>query len=253
MAKNAKFKFDDEEYHFEKDADVIKYGDKKLSTALNELAPVKSTGFGRQLLAADEADFRRLLEVGKEYFWDECQNRWTGTPKLSTAYKKFGESSAYLGSSGLYTNLVIGGNPFTISFWMRPSSNTGTFFRAIGAAQSFGFTLNDKGYGGIYYGTTSASTVAGGGMISPPSTGTWHHVEFTYTGGTLRLFIGGTLKHTFGYTVSRENRRIQFPSFSGYVDEFRIIDGRCLHTAAFTPPTSAYTRVGDTVSLLHFE
>lgn len=261
MAKNAKFKLDGTQYDFEKDASVVTYGEGKLNTALNGLQEVRTTGFGRQLLSADEEDFRRLLEISKEDIWDEVQNRWNGGARRSSTQKKFGTYSLYVGTSNLYTDVVFGGQPFTISFWAYFNSvlYDTHMFRAIGLNRSFAYYFSPLGssFYAVYTGTTSPTTHQLSAVR--PDTKTWHHFELDYNGSTMYSFCDGakmTSTYSFSITVPREVRRIYLGSFAGYVDSFRILDGKCLHTAAFTAPSSAYkfeSYPDETISLLNFE
>ena len=254
---NAKFKFNGEQWDFEKDAAAVTYGDGTLKTALDKLTNVSD--FGKKLLAADEAEFKRLLNISTETFWDEGQNRFisNNNAKTSTAQKKFGTKSLRCTSEkSVFSQdyIEFGGNPFTIAFWVRLDSSVAEnawIFRAIGTKRSFGLqktTAADNMY--FKYGTTSATTGTSGGGYSAA---TWIHIEIGYNSGKIYCFVGGASPDLTSLTVAREARRLYFGPAACYIDDFRLIDGRCLHTAKFSVPTSAYNKTADTKVLLHFE
>lgn len=243
--------------NFETDAAAVKYDDGTLETPLNYLNNLGFSTFGKKLLASDEAEFKRLLKISSEDIWDEKQNRWNlNTAALSTAQKKFGTQSLRVTSSTMSNSvspLYFGGDPFTISCWVYPvSPDSGQFiFRALGSSSSFGIGYISTNNCHLYTGTTAASTKVGAqfGMAA----GSWKHLEVCYNSGTVYVFFGGVAISPISFTVGRAVRRIWFGPFDGYIDEFRILDGTCAHTAAFTPPTTAYSVGSTTLSLLHFE
>jgi hypothetical protein len=89
---------------------------------------------------------------------------------------------------------------------------------------------------------------------------TWVHVAGTYSGGTQRLFVNGTQVGTVAATGSLNNSSTlvigslttSAGRFPGRIDEVRVSNiGR--YTAAFTPPTAAFTSDGNTRALWHFD
>ena len=53
---------------------------------------------GKKLYAADEKEFKRLLEISSEGIWDEGQNRWQGN--TNTVFRALGRTSSF----GLHSN-----------------------------------------------------------------------------------------------------------------------------------------------------
>ena len=253
---NAKFKFNGEQWDFEKDAAAVTYGDGTLKTALDKLTNVSD--FGKKLLAADEAEFKRLLNISTETFWDECQNRFISNngATTSTAQGKWGTKSLRCTSKkSVFSQdyIEFGGNPFTIAFWVRLDSSVAEnawIFRAIGTKRSFGIQkVTASSNIAFAYGTTSATTQENCGGYTAA---TWLHIEIGYSGGTLYYFLDGSFRGWTSLTVAREARRLYFGPAACYIDEFRLVDGRCFHTSKFTPPTSAYPKTADNKVLLHF-
>ena len=93
-----------------------------------------------------------------------------------------------------------------------------------------------------------------GGNISgnfPLISGTWYHIALVRTGGTLSLYINGTLvaSGTITFQMGDQSYLLQIgaiqPSpynggagFKGYISNIRIVRGVALYTGAFTPPTA---------------
>ena len=185
--------------------------------------------------------------------------------ELSTGQVKFGTQSLLTTSGNIQSAhpLTFGGDPFTVSCWAQ-YSKAGFLFRALGTTKSFGFKLNDLTNKDIefYTGTTAANTAqtATGGRTSTGvrlDTNTWCHFEVAYNGaGNLKAFMNGHAYWNLSQTVAREPRRIILGELGGYIDEFRILDGVCEHTAAFTRPSDKYSfddYPDNTLVLLHFE
>ena len=256
----SQYKMNGNQYDFEKDAAAVLYKDGKLKPVLDELTKVSE--FGKKLLTADEAEFKRLLNISSEEFWDECQNRWVTSngAQTSTAQKKFGAKSLRCTSEKSVNSsdfLVFGGNPFTINFWFyNPAVVYNMFlFKALGTSRSFGLYWGPSGSAVTYLNTGTTSPTTSSGSAGKPNTSKWHHVEIGYNSGKLYCFLNGNnfASSPFSITVPREPRRIYFGPFNAYIDNFRIRDGTCAHTANFSVPTSAYSKTADTIALLHFE
>lgn len=232
------------------------------------------TPFGKQLfLAKSEAEAKKLLGITSDSFVDEGGNLWVVPTNnkafITPAGKKFGTRSLSFDSASAQlqtaTPLIFGGDPFTISCWAKYSS-TGYFFRALGMAFSCGFSFEkvNPSYNFLrfYTGTTSASAAqipigAGAAGLDDQTANVWRHYEIAYNGSKgLYVFVNGSKIWQISKTVDREPRKIIFGGTSGYIDEFRILDGICEHTAKFTVPTTAYKcsdYPDNTLSLMHFE
>jgi len=91
--------------------------------------------------------------------------------------------------------------------------------------------------------------------------GTWHHIAATRNNNTLRLFKNGILVGTFGGYTSDLTLSTSGPSigiwdgdnssepWNGHISNVRVIKGKALYTANFTPPTRELEVIPNTVLL----
>ena len=236
-----------------------------MDAALSNAGSSRISPFGRQLLQADEAEFKRLLRISTDTFVDEGGNSWRNyAAALSADQVKFGTQSLLTTSGTIQSAhpLTFGDDPFTVSCWayLGTASDTGWIFRAYGTQASFGFyrgkTNNVTDWWIKPYGGTTA-LAALGSTYKSITRNKWYHFELTYNGnGSVKFFLNGALMYTWSKTINREARRIIWGYQAGYIDECRILDGICEHTAAFTRPSDKYSfddYPDNTLVLLHFE
>lgn len=210
-----------------------------------------------------------------------------GNAQLSTTQKKFGTASLYFDGTGDYlestwppnerTGNIIGLSKrlrsrsfdtadFTIEAWiyiagnsqqnayglrngsivscLSPDGNSanGWDFMILGDGSTTGTALRFLSYGNSTTKTLTYTTTI--------SQSTWHHVAVTQSGGSLRLFLNGTLGATgtgwgTGFSVQSDYvLRVGYADtaqgFNGYIDELRITNGVARYTAGFTAPTSPF-------------
>ena len=82
----------------------------------------------------------------------------------------------------------------------------------------------------------------------------WHHIAFTRSGTTVRLFIDGKLENTTtaSGTITTPGTVIIGSSyyanrdFLGYISGLRIVNGSAVYTSAFTLPTAPLTAITNT-------
>ena len=148
---------------------------------------------------------------------------------------------------------------FTIEFWLYKNAATG--------AISIGDSLNSTGIEftlattlGIY---SNNAYQLGGGSGPTLSLNQWMHIALTRdVSNVTRLFLNGTqVGSTWTTTATFSNIiRIGVEYYNGavggsgyyvngYVSNLRIVNGTCLYTTAFTPPTTALTAITNTVLL----
>ena len=142
---------------------------------------------------------------------------------------------------------------FTIEGWVYASSvNNCGFFQlntsAFGGTGGLALAFYAAG-GGIntyYAGTT------GSGAVSVYSN-TWYHFALSRSGTSLKVFINGALINTFtdstNYTISTLVVGGYYSSsylLSGYISNFRIVNGTAVYTSAFTPSTTPLTAISGT-------
>ena len=189
-----------------------------------------------------------------------------GDAQISTAVKKYNNSSIYLGGSGNYlqipasTNLDFGTSDFTIECWVYNQSiaaNYPTFISSItgwsSGASSHRF--NNIGYSNkFWFGLNGSGGVASGDPFMAStntfSFDTWYHYAITRSGNTWRMFVNGNLENTQtfsgSYNASLGGMRLGYATwdgangwFKGYLDDLRITKGYARYTANFTAPAAA--------------
>lgn len=190
-----------------------------------------------------------------------------GAAQVETSSVEFGTGALTLDGSTAYltapitTNgpIDLGLGDFTIEFWLKLTSSIGSgSIVSIGdpSASSSNLTIN--------IGTSGTSTIScavfGGGAgatTSALSLTAFHHVALSVQGSTGYLWVNGVAvgsPHPLPISGSRTalvNNQLTIgaafvsgtPTFfaPGIVDEFRITRGTALYTAAFTPPTAAFS------------
>lgn len=183
----------------------------------------------------------------------------TGSPQATTfspleaGYygNSFNGSSDYLTA----TSSSLAGL-FTVEFWLYKNAATG--------AISIGDSINSTGIEftlattlGIY--SNNAYTLGGGSGPTLPLN-QWMHIALARdTSNLTRLFLNGTqVGSTWSTTatfsniirigIEYYNSAIGSSSYyiNGYVSNLRILNGTCLYTTTFTPPTTALTAITNT-------
>ena len=175
--------------------------------------------------------------------------------------------SAYFDGSGDYLtvpNINFASNNFTIEGWF--------YINSLADARNFWGTDNGSGSTPklILYITGTAITVEtgsiGGAVISVTAAtyltiGTWNHIAVVRTGtGTnqTKLYINGvnvgsgTLASTSSITQPFNIGYIgeaYGQAFSGYISDFRIVNGTAVYTTPFVPPIAPLTATTNTVLL----
>lgn len=178
-----------------------------------------------------------------------------GNAQLDTAQFKFGTASLLLDGTGdgvgynAETDFVFGTGDFTIDFWMRPASVTGTHaitdWRDADGAFPYLYTNGTS----LIYRANSADRITGATVLA---INTWYHVALARLAGSTKLFLNGaqegsTYTDTTNYGVGTANRPyigVDGPTaavfFNGWIDEYRVSKGIARWSTAFTPPTQAY-------------
>jgi len=201
---------------------------------------------------------------------NETNDTSSTAPSISTAQSKFGGSSfrSYDNDGHVDFKHPDWGSQYTIEFWFRTDSVSGTQYIAgqwggSGAGGSAwliylsGSTLkcyvNSLSSGFILNNVTIASGV---------TTNTWHHVAISWDGSTHRTFYNGTM----GATASSSLTPLYYESmhvwlgtvsgttanWTGYIDEFRMSD-TARYTSSFTVQSTAHANDANTQVLLHFD
>jgi hypothetical protein len=104
----------------------------------------------------------------------------------------------------------------------------------------------------IQYYETGAGSVTGSTVIS---LNTWTHVAAVKTGGSVYIYINGTLDNSGSFangTAGTNSTLIGRAGgagtayFNGYIRDLRIVNGTAVYTTNFTPPTEPLTAIANT-------
>lgn len=188
---------------------------------------------------------------------DQKSNTFTsfGSPAFSDG--KFGQSlTSPTGNSGFYSAAGVEGfaltGDFTVELWFRAASSVGS------AAVISCFHTTGGPSWQIYYNGSKLQWYQYSGSGSYPITSAasvndnvFHHVAFSRSGSTLRLFIDGALDSSVSNTtvyansginlsIGYQHQGVQRYPFRGSIDEVRITKGVARYTAAFTPPDAPF-------------
>ena len=181
-----------------------------------------------------------------------------GQAKLSTAQKKFGDSSFVLRgtNTGDFGKCIIepfGTGNFTVECFVRindKSDNQGFFQIANGWVNSAvkGPALEIRsGRWRWFYGNGGN---AWHGSAGPAANDTWYHIAFVRNGTTSTFYADGTAvltasdstNYTWGHLAIGVNYDANY-YFGGYIDEFRITR-MARYTSNFTPSTEPFADRG---------
>lgn len=196
-----------------------------------------------------------LLKFDSSATVDECGNTWTatGTPivtatSITVAQAKFGKALYLNGSTYLQMAqpIVIGGQDFTIDFWGYISSATGWYGYLFSEPDDkTGINrVGNNNYAHAVFNSTECHTNI--------TLNAWHHFALVYEHGKSigKIYLDGKAGNKY-YSGTFPATSKKFSLGAGYadgqyrgtcyVDEFRIVIGKAMWTADFTPPTSAYT------------
>ena len=186
----------------------------------------------------------------------------TGTGQVDTAQFKFGSASMLLnGISSVYAadsdDWYFGTGDFTIDFWVRhsslPSGTASQYYLSQYANASNYWWLRLYNNGGVFYIILTA--VSGGSTLLNISRGlgtyvidTWYHIALTRCGSSFKFYKNGQqLSTEYITTNSHPNIAANFSvgyysskGIIGWIDEFRVVKGKAIWTASFTPSTVPY-------------
>jgi hypothetical protein len=209
---------------------------------------------------------------GSTTFTDSSPNGLTvtanGDAEISTAQSKFGGASGYFsGGDGRLSipdseAFTASNNDFTIEAWLRPTE-WGEGFEAnhwCGQANNLSDNSNRSwsclvhdGVAGFYYTTNGVTDSVHPFPAAAVQLNSWFHFAASIQSGVVRVFVNGALAgtHTLTGTIFNSTTDVVvgtfgkyaedgYPglSFTGYIDDLRIVRGAALYTANFTPPAT---------------
>jgi hypothetical protein len=188
---------------------------------------------------------------------DDNGRTWTnnGSATFDATNKKFGTHAISFNGTNQWVDtpasddFSFGNDDFTIDFWMRPTT--------VGTLVYLFTDYAVSGYYSIYLRRTTGNllelNVSGNSSISSTTTlsiNTWYHIAVIKFNGVLQLYVNGnveayqfisvTKRCVNNFTIGRFGQSAS-NYFSGQIDEFRIVKGKAMYTADFTPPTAEYT------------
>ena len=162
------------------------------------------------------------------------------------------------------TAFTLGSNSFTIECWIYNNTTGARRFIAgqsnsggSDASGSFGIqkTASNKLQGSL---NTTGAVINSVTSTNDLPLNSWVHCAFVRDGATLRIFINGVQEGTFniGALVAQDSANqvgigsageyVSTDTWSGYISNFRLVNGTALYTANFTPATSILTAVSNT-------
>lgn len=181
-----------------------------------------------------------------------------GDTRLSSAVKKYGNSSMYFDGTGDYLNiynpsytLSVGSGDFTFECWINVTSLPGTVtalyhLKNDSALSTTVFILELTPSGAISL--SSGTALITSGTAGKVTTGTWIHFACVRTSGVIKTFFNGVQDISTANTNTYNGTYVQIGawrysgydySFNGYIDDLRITKGYARYTANFTPPAQA--------------
>jgi len=178
-----------------------------------------------------------------------------GNAQISTAQSKFGGASIAFDGNGDYLEcstriLIAQSDDFTIETWSYQLNLSADYVLVSDSATNVQiFRLNFGTPGRVecgIYGSGYPGILFFAIALSPS---TWHHLAFSRSGGTIRLFVDGqevgtstaVLPDFYIDTVGSFSGSSLFTN--GYIDDLRITKGVARYTANFTPPTAPFPEV----------
>lgn len=173
-----------------------------------------------------------------------------GDAQLSTVQSKFGGSSGLFSGTGYLTapdssNYDLNAD-FTVEAWLYFNSTADACVLSGSSTGSFDFSFvgNEIRIGRINVAFDSSAPFA-------RSTGVWYHVAWCRRSGTLRFFVDGQIvgsaSNSIAYEIVSGHNLVVGAAglterrFNGYIEELRVIKDFALYSAAFVPPTSAFS------------
>jgi Concanavalin A-like lectin/glucanases superfamily len=197
------------------------------------------------------------------------------TPLLPPGYYSyyFNGNSVIETSPTNNSNLVFGTGNYTIDFWFNPISN-GTvqqvvWYNSTTAAASpaggdlkitWGGPSGANSYLQLLGGSSGTSQLVYWAPLGTFSGTNWYHIAIVRNGNITALYVNGILTNQISNDYSNYNkgyfslggaRTGTSAYFTGYISNFRIVNGIALYTAVsgFIPPTTPTLPVSNTVIL----
>ena len=184
-----------------------------------------------------------------------------GVPGLYVAPPPSG--SVYFASQAAFTsgnssNLVLSGD-FTAECWIYQTGRPNAFNAIFEIGQWPNTSILIRSYGGspdFWVG----SSYAIGNIYPYIAINNWHHVAVSRAGSLIRVYVDGIARLSVSIdgtlnpsglpiTIGSDTHALGGQGFTGYISNFRFVNGTALYTNTFTPPRQLLTAVSGTVVL----
>jgi hypothetical protein len=174
---------------------------------------------------------------------------------VSTTQSKWGGSSlfldgdSYLAGAGGESVCDFNGGAGTVEAWVYltahvPSGQYGGIVGPTSLLTQSGLSVG-FGAGGVQAATYIDAGAGSGGTLNLNQ---WHHVAYVIEsdGVTLNYYLDGVLSGTHSLTGASDQLGVivgnplpaSLTSFTGYIDDLRVIKGLAVYKGTFTPPTA---------------
>jgi len=220
----------------------------------------KTVSVGRFISGTDVVFSSNFNGIDNGWIVEEARNRILvvgGAAKLTTTSAISGTASLLLGGSGDYvstatdlTDFAFGTGDFTITLRVRFAAAReqvlADFYRGTGSGANWQVEVNPSMRAAVYAGGAAPGYALTG--TSTLAVGTTYEITVCRWGTILGIFVNGTLEATA--TDTRDYSNIDAGMFSvgaqvgsrnlsydtnGLIDNVRVIKGRALYTASYTP------------------
>jgi len=179
------------------------------------------------------------------------------TANTSGGSAYFNGSTDYLTASAnsKFNQLYSATNPFTIEFWVYQTalptgSNASTIAATYGSLNGWRIELHSDGK--VYWVVNGSNSSA---AYTVPLN-SWNHLAFVWNGTTMTMYLNGVSVATSTSTWTNNSSPLYIGAdptesfyMSGYVSNFRIVNGTALYTSNFVPSTLPFTAVANTALL----
>jgi hypothetical protein len=228
-------------------------------------SPLTTTQSSSTNIAAITGTATSLLTCQSNRFIDNSANNFTltrnGSPSVQSNYYPFAAiadspgaalfngTTAYL-TTPSNTVFTLGTNNHTIEFWIyqtaRSQYDTPWNYGGNSTFATNRYYLN--------FGTTIALLLGNGGggwgvniQPSAPALNAWHHVAIVRNGNVFTLYIDGVSTGTSTYSGSISAQSVVMTigadtggsaPVTGYISNFRFVNGTAVYTGNFAPPTN---------------
>ena len=170
--------------------------------------------------------------------------------------------SLYLGGASYITvpgtgSALLGAGDYTIEFFTKTADTSWEIFAASAGGMAI-FIAGGSFYYQYAYGVAGPITTSASSILDNQ----WHHVALVRRSGTVTAYFDGvsqaSASDSTDYSAQTGTYFIGYGNQSagryltGYLSNFRVVNGTAVYTANFTPPTGPLTAIANT-SLLTFQ